>query len=122
MWPGWLKLTLPWIPMRGKKVRGQGGAFLRAVPFSVAVCPFCAPALLITLTASAAIGSVAFGAVLLLAFALGRSIPIILGAWSMGWLESLQIVGRHHRVFEIAGGITLILSGLYMLNEYLFII
>jgi cytochrome c-type biogenesis protein len=121
MWPGWLRLRLPWISMRGKKVTGHWGAFLLAIPFSVAICPFCAPALLIALTASAAIGSVAFGAALLLAFALGRSIPILLGAWSMGWLESLQVVGSHHRTFEIIGGITLILTGLYMLNEYLFI-
>jgi len=122
MWPGWLKLRLPWISMRGKKVTGHWGAFLLAIPFSVAICPFCAPALLVTLTASAAIGSVFFGASLLLAFALGRSIPILLGAWSMGWLESLQIVGRHHRGFEMMGGVVLILTGLYMLNEYLFII
>jgi len=122
MWPGWLKLRLPWISMRGKKVTGHGGAFLLAIPFSVAICPFCAPALLVTLTASAAIGSVLFGAGLLLAFAIGRSVPILLGAWSMGWLESLQIVGRHHRGFEMMGGIALILTGLYMLNEYLFIV
>ena len=122
IWPGWLKLRLPWISMRGTKVTGHWGAFLLAIPFSVAICPFCAPALLITLTASAAIGSMFFGATLLLAFAVGRSIPILLGAWSMGWLESLQVVGSHHRGFEITGGIVLILSGLYMLNEYLFII
>jgi len=122
MWSGWLKLRLPWISMRGKKVTGHGGAFLLAIPFSVAICPFCAPALLIALTASAAIGSVTFGALLLLAFALGRSIPILLGAWSMGWLETLQVVGKHQRGFEITGGIVLILSGLYLLNEYLFII
>jgi len=122
MWPGWLKLKLPWISMRGKKVTGHWGALLLAIPFSVAICPFCAPALLVTLTASAAIGSVLFGAGLLLAFALGRSVPILLGAWSMGWLESLQVVGRHHRGFEMMGGIVLILTGLYMLNEYLFII
>jgi cytochrome c-type biogenesis protein len=122
MWPGWLKLKLPWISMSGKKVTGHWGAFLLAIPFSVAICPFCAPALLVTLTASAAIGSVLFGAGLLLAFALGRSIPILLGAWSMGWLESLQVVGRHHRGFEMIGGIVLIMTGLYMLNEYLFII
>jgi len=122
MWPGWLKLQLPWISMRGKKVTGHWGAFLLAIPFSVAICPFCAPALLVTLTASAAIGSVLFGAGLLLAFAVGRSIPILLGAWSVGWLESLQVVGRHHRGFEMTGGIVLILTGLYMLNEYLFII
>jgi len=122
MWPGWLRLRLPWISMRGKKVTGHWGAFLLAIPFSVAICPFCAPALLIALTASAAIGSVAFGAALLLAFALGRSIPILLGAWSMGWLESLHVVGSHHRTFEIIGGITLVLTGLYMLNEYLFLV
>ncbi len=122
MWPGWLKLSLPWISMRGKKVTGHWGAFLLAIPFSVAICPFCAPALLVTLTASAAIGSVLFGAGLLLAFAVGRSVPILLGAWSMGWLESLQIVGKHHRGFEMLGGIVLILTGLYMLNEYLFIV
>jgi cytochrome c-type biogenesis protein len=122
MWAGWLNIKLPWISMRGKKVTGHWGAFLLAIPFSVAICPFCAPALLVILTASAAIGSVVFGAGLLLAFALGRSVPILLGSWSMGWLESLQLVGRHHRGFEMAGGIVLILSGLYMLNEYLFII
>lgn len=122
MWPGWLKLRLPWISMRAKKVSGHWGAFLLAIPFSVAICPFCAPALLVALTASAAIGSVVFGALLLLAFALGRSVPILLGAWSMGWLESLQVVGKHHRGFEMTGGVVLILTGLYMLNEYLFVI
>lgn len=122
VWPGWLKLKLPWLSMRGQKVSGHWGAFLLAIPFSIAICPFCAPALVVALTASAAVGSVAFGAVLLLAFAIGRSIPILLGAWSVGWLESLQVVGKHHHVFEIIGGVVLILSGLYMLNEYLFII
>ncbi len=122
MWTGWLRIRLPWIAMRGKKISGHWGAFLLAIPFSVAICPFCAPALLIALTASAAVGSVGFGAALLLAFALGRSIPILLGAWSMGWLESLQVIARHHHVFEIIGGIILILTGLYMMNEYLFII
>jgi cytochrome c-type biogenesis protein len=122
MWPGWLKVKLPWFSMRGKKVTGHSGAFLLAIPFSVAICPFCAPALLVALTASASIGSVAFGGLLLFAFALGRSIPVLLGAWSMGWLESLQVVARHHHVFEIIGGLTLIFMGLYMLNEYLFII
>lgn len=122
MWLGWLKFKLPWISMRGKKVTGHWGAFFLAIPFSVAICPFCAPALLVILTASAAIGSVLFGAGLLLAFALGRSVPILLGAWSMGWLESLQLIGNHHRGFEILGGVVLILTGLYMINEYLFIL
>ena len=120
MWAGVLKLRLPWFSMRAKKVNGAGGAFLLAVPFSVAICPFCAPALLVVITASAAIGSVAYGAALLLAFALGRSIPILLGAWSIGWLESLGPLARHHRLFEVLGGIVLVLAGLYLMNSYFF--
>jgi len=122
MWTGWLTIRLPWFGVKAKKVTGIWGAFLLGIPFSVAVCPFCTPALLVTLTASAAIGSVGFGFALLLAFALGRSIPIILGAWSMGWIESLQILSRYQKSFEIVAGMVLILTGLYLLNEYFFII
>ncbi|VAW66700.1 Cytochrome c-type biogenesis protein CcdA (DsbD analog) [hydrothermal vent metagenome] len=122
MWSGWLNIRLPWIGMKAKRVTGIWGAFLLGIPFTVAVCPFCTPALLVTLTASAAIGSVSFGFALLLAFALGRSIPVILGAWSMGWFESLQILSRYQRALELIAGIMLIMTGLYLLNEYFFII
>ncbi len=120
MWSGVLNIRLPWFGVRGRKVTGVWGAFLLGIPFSVAVCPFCTPALMVALTASAAIGSVGFGFALLLAFALGRSIPVILGAWSMGWLESLQVLSRYQKAFEIIAGIVLVLTGLYLLNEYFF--
>ena len=122
MWPGWLKIRLPWFGLKGRKVTGIWGAFLLGIPFSMAVCPFCTPALLVAITASAAIGSVSFGFALLLAFALGRSIPVILGAWSMGWLESLSVLSRYQKGLEVIAGIVLILTGLYLLNEYFFLI
>ncbi len=122
MWSGAVNIRLPWFGVKGRKVTGIWGAFLLGIPFSVAVCPFCTPALLVTLTASAAIGSVSFGFALLFAFALGRSIPIILGAWSMGWLESLQILSRYQKWFEVTAGIVLVIAGLYLLNEYFFFI
>jgi len=122
MWPGWLKIRLPWFGMKGRKVTGIWGAFLLGIPFSIAVCPYCTPALLVTLTASAAIGSAGFGFGLLLAFALGRSIPVILGAWSMGWLESLKVLSRYQKGLEIIAGLVLISTGFYLLNEYFFII
>ncbi len=122
MWAGVLNIRLPWFGVKGKKVTGIWGAFLLAIPFSVAVCPFCTPALLVTLTASAAIGSVSFGFALLLAFALGRSIPVILGAWSMGWLESLKVLSGYQKTFEVVAGVVLVIAGLYLLNEYFFII
>lgn len=121
LWPGWLKLRLPWFSVRGKIVSGPGGAFVLAIPFSVAICPFCTPALLVMLTSAAAIGSVSFGFALLLAFALGRSVPIVLGAWAVGWLESLKVFTRWQKAFEIAGGLALIGSGVYLINEYFFL-
>ncbi len=122
MWSGLINIRMRWFGVKGRKVTGIWGAFLLGIPFSVAVCPFCTPALLVALTASASIGSPMFGFALLLAFALGRSIPIILGAWSMGWLESLQILSKYQKTFEVIAGITLVLTGLYLLNEYFFII
>ena len=122
LWPGWLKLRLPWFSFRGQIVTGMGGAFLLAIPFSVAICPFCTPALLVMLTATAAIGSVPFGIALLFAFAVGRAVPILLGAWGVGWLESLQVFARWQKTFEVIGGLTLLASGAYLLNEYFLIL
>ena len=118
IWPGWLKLRMPWLSFRGHMVSGMGGAFLLAIPFSVAICPFCTPALLVMLTAAAGIGSVPFGIALLGAFALGRSVPIILGAVGVGWLESLNVFARWQKAFEIIGALTLILSGVYLIQQY----
>lgn len=53
--------------------RGPGGAIALGVPFSVAICPFCTPALIVLLGVAASIGSPLFGTTLLLAFALGRN-------------------------------------------------
>ncbi len=121
MWPGWIKFRPPWFAMRARRVAGAWGAFALGVPFSIAICPACTPALVVMLTAAAGVGSATFGFLLLLAFALGRSVPIILGAWAVGWLESLKVLTRWQKVFEIAGGLTLIASGAYLINEYLFL-
>ena len=121
IWAGLINIRMPWFGFKGRSVSSLGGAFLLGIPFSIAVCPFCSPALVVMLTASAAIGSVSFGFVLLLSFSIGRSIPILIGTWSMGWLETLQGYARYHKIFEVTGGIVLMVSGLYMLNEYYFI-
>jgi len=71
------------------------GAFALGTVFFVAVCPVCTPALVILLGAAAGMASPLFGAVLLLAFALGRAIPIMLGAWAVGWLESLSALAKY---------------------------
>lgn len=122
MWPGWIRLPLPVLRFRAKRAENGWGAFVLGIPFSVAVCPFCTPALVILLGVATGIGSPLFGATLLLAFALGRAVPIILGAWAVGWLESLKPLRHAQRIFEIIGALLLVLSGLYMLNAYFFFI
>jgi cytochrome c-type biogenesis protein len=120
MWAGWLRIPLPSIGFRATRPAATWGAFLLGIPFAIAVCPVCTPALVVLLGVTAGIGSVLLGVVLLLAFALGRAIPIALGAFAVSWLENLKGVARYRRGFEIAGGITLIVMGLYMLNAVLF--
>ena len=120
MWAGWLRVPLPSFGFRATRPTAAWGAFLLGIPFAVAVCPVCTPALVVLLGAAAGIGSVLFGVVLLLAFALGRAVPIALGAFAVGWLENLKSLSHYRRGFEIAGGLTLIAMGLYMLNAVLF--
>jgi len=117
VWIGWLPLNIPGLSLRAKKMSGLWGAFLLGIPFTVALCPACAPALLITLTASAGSGSVWFGAVLLLAFGLGRVIPIMIGVLAISWLTTFHHMAAYYRWIEISGGITLVLTGLYLIDQ-----
>lgn len=118
LWAGWIRLPLPAIARRAKRPSGAWGAFALGVPFSMAVCPICTPILLVLLGVVAALGSPWLGAVVLLAFALGRAAPILLGAWAIGWPESLRRLNSVRRVFDLAGGFVLIATGLYLLNAY----
>lgn len=121
-WPGWIRLPLPRIAIRGRRATSIWGAGVLGATFSVAVCPFCTPALLVLLGVATTVGSPLFGALLLLAFAVGRAIPILLGGWAVGALEQLKFLSRHQQAFEVAGGVLLVLTGLYMLNAFFFVI
>jgi len=121
VWAGWLRVPLPAVGFRATRVKGAWGAFLLGAPFAVAICPVCTPALVVMLGVAAGSGSPLFGAALLLAFALGRAVPLGLGAVAIGWLEHMRPLGKAQKVFEIVGGVTLVLSGLYLLNAYFFV-
>lgn len=120
MWAGWLRIPLPSFGFRATKPTAAWGAFLLGIPFAIAVCPVCTPALVVLLGVTAGLGSAVLGVVLLVAFALGRAVPIALGAFALGWLENLKSISRYRRGFEIAGGLTLIFMGFYMLNAVMF--
>ncbi|MBR1208102.1 MULTISPECIES: cytochrome c biogenesis protein CcdA [unclassified Bradyrhizobium] len=116
MWTGWLRIPLPSFGYRASRPAAAWGAFLLGIPFAIAVCPVCTPTLVVLLGVTAGIGSVWLGVVLLLAFALGRAVPVAIGAFAVGWLENLKQFARYRRGFEIAGGVVLIAMGFYMLN------
>ena len=120
MWPGWLRLPLPSIALRARRPAGPAGALLFGAIFSVAVCPVCTPALVVLTGVAVTSGSGLLGALLLLAFALGRVVPVATGAWTVGWIKSHPTLNSYRKGFEIAGGLVLIASGLYMLNAYYF--
>ncbi|MFU4514030.1 MAG: cytochrome c biogenesis CcdA family protein [Sinimarinibacterium flocculans] len=118
LWAGWIKLPLPSIGFRAKRVASGWGAFMLGIPFSVAICPSCAPALVVLLGAAAASGSPLFGAAMLISFAIGRAIPLALAAVALEWIEEMKPLGRFRRAFELTGSLLLVVSGLYLLNGY----
>ncbi len=118
MWPGWVRIPLPAFAFRAKRPTGLLGALLLGAVFSIAICPVCTPALVVLLGVAAALGSPWIGIGLLLAFAVGRAVPVAIGAITVGWLENLRGLAGYRRLFEIAGGLTLVGAGLYMLNAY----
>ena len=120
IYAGWLRLPLPAFALRAKRPSAGWGAFVLGAAFAVAVCPVCTPALVVLLGVTAGLGSPWVGAVLLLAFAVGRAVPIVIGSVTMGWLENLRGLTTYRRAFETLGGVLLIVSGVYMLNAVFF--
>jgi cytochrome c-type biogenesis protein len=122
VWVGWLRLPAFAMNLRPKRATSTWGALTLGAIFTVAICPICTPALAVLVGVAAASSSLLVGGALLLAFGLGRAIPIALGAYAVGWLEHLKGLARFQRRFEVIGGVLLMLSGLYMLNAVLFVI
>ncbi len=120
LWASWIPLRLPALPLRAQRAGTLWGAFALGAPFSVAVCPVCTPALVVLLGVAASTASAAIGALLLSAFAVGRAVPIALGASALGVVERFPSITRYRRWFEICAGVLLILAGLYLLNAYFF--
>jgi cytochrome c-type biogenesis protein len=91
------------------------------VPFTEGFCPVCSLGVLVALSANAAVGSATYGALLLFVFGIGRTVPVLIGGCSMGYLEPLKSLSRWHHYFEKISGVSLIVMWFYLLNEYYFI-
>jgi cytochrome c-type biogenesis protein len=114
---GVLRFTIPMPFNVQPKTRGVLGAFLMGLLFGVVSAPCAAPILIVLLTYLAGSGrSVPWGAFLLLIYALGHSVLILLAGTSMGLARKLiesRKVTRATDIMRRAAGGVIILVGAY---------
>jgi cytochrome c biogenesis protein CcdA len=116
---GVLKFTIPMPFNVQPKARGIIGALILGLLFGVVSAPCAAPVLVVLLTYLAGSGSsVVYGGFLLLVYALGHSVLIIVAGTSMGaarkLIESKRLTRTTDILRRVAGGV-IILVGAYFL-------
>ncbi len=114
---GVLKFTIPMPIQVQPKVKGPVGAFLLGLLFGVVSAPCAAPMLVVLLTYLAGSGaSVVYGGGLLLMYALGHSVLILVAGTSMGLAQKILESKRTTRATDVmrrASGLVIILVGVY---------
>lgn len=113
-------LTVPIPSLGGKlqpKTRGLFGAFVLGLLFGVVSAPCAAPILVVLLTYLAGSGaSVTWGGTLLLVYALGHSVLILIAGTSMGAARQLIENQKATRALELlrrGAGAAIVLVGFY---------
>jgi cytochrome c-type biogenesis protein len=113
-------LTIPIPALGGKlqpKTRGLLGSFVLGLLFGVVSAPCAAPILIVLLTYLAGSGaSVSWGGMLLLVYALGHSVLILIAGTSMGAARQLIENKKATRVLDIlrkGAGVAIMLVGGY---------
>lgn len=120
---GVLSVPVP-MPVRLQpRVRGFAGALVMGLLFGVVSAPCAAPLLVVLLTYLAgADASVSYGATLLLVYALGHSVLILLAGTSMGMARKLIESGRVTRATEWmrrGAGAVIVLVGVFFVLDAL---
>ncbi|MCB9558128.1 MAG: cytochrome c biogenesis protein CcdA [Deltaproteobacteria bacterium] len=116
---GVLKFTIPMPVKVQPKTRGIVGAFIMGLLFGVVSAPCAAPILVVLLTYLAGSGSsVAYGAFLLLVYALGHSVLILLAGTSMGiarkLIESKKVTRATDIMRRAAGGAIIVVGAFFV--------
>jgi len=115
-WLSVITLRLPDWAARGRervKRRGMWGALLLGLVSGLAASGCATPALAAILMLVMSKGAIVYGASLLLAYGLGRGVPIILIGTFTGALKRLPQLMRWSTWVERSSGALMILIGLY---------
>lgn len=114
---GAITIPIPSLGQRLPKTRGALGAFVLGLLFGLVSAPCAAPVLVVLLTYLAGSGaSVAYGGLLLLVYALGHSVLIIVAGTSMGAARTLIENKRMTRVMDLlrrGAGVVIIAVGVF---------
>ena len=112
---GLLVAPLPAYLPRPRPVTTTRGAFLLGLPLGLAACPACTPLLFPIASVAAVSGGPLYGAGLLLLFGLGRGVPILVGAASLGALQRLRrAIPLGLSAQRVAGWLLLATGALYL--------
>lgn len=97
--------------------RGSGlfGAFLLGLPFGIAASPCTLPVTLSVLTFSATTGSALYGGILMLAFAVGRSLPLLAIGTFSGLLTLTKRFAFYQTIIQKTGGVVSVALALFIL-------
>ena len=107
------RIPNPAVRQRG----GVLGAFTYGVAYSVATITTSAGPLILLLTVAAAIGQPTYGAVLSLAYGVGRGLPFLaVGIVAGGIATWLERIDRARRVAEIVSGLALLGLSIYFVR------
>jgi len=113
---GVIKFNLPNIGsriMHRPQRQGIWAAFLMGLLIGLAGSPCGTPVLFAILTLVMSKGKIAYGAVLLFLYGLGRGLPVIIAGTFTGFAKGLPGLAKWSGVFEKTAGIILIGIGMY---------
>ena len=113
---GVIRLSTPmWFGGLRERVglRGVPGALALGLVSGLVASQCATPVLAAILTYVMAEGALLYGALLLLVYALGRGVPVVLAGTFTGAVKRLQAAGRWSGAIERASGVIMIAVGLY---------
>ncbi len=115
---GVLKFDFPLIGrLKARRPGSLGGAFLLGLPFGLVVTPCTVPIFLTIVAYLSVQANVLHGALLMVAYALGRGIILGVVAFSAGVIKEVR-AGRISHVFERVSGAVILAASIYLLFFY----
>lgn len=115
---GGINFSIPtWFGGVREKIslKGVPGALLLGLVSGLVASQCATPVLAAILTYVMVEGAMIYGATLLLVYALGRGVPVVLAGTFTGALKGMQAIGPWSNIFEKASGVIIVVVGLYFL-------